>query len=98
MEHHPNYNCQVTTDQGNEYLVYSDWLYNNQLDNFYDWQCEAGVTRIYVDKNLQVFGGECQNDHLGTTNDFNMLQSAVCKQSRCFPCTDDLAVAKQMRA
>jgi hypothetical protein len=96
FENHSNYNCVVTTESGHTYHVYANWIHNNGLDHWQGWQCHAGSTRLYIDKNLQVFGGECCNDHLGSAlGDFELLPYTICKQSTCTGCTDDLMVAKQ---
>ena len=95
LHNQKNHNCRVTTDTGNEYLVYSSWLHNEQLDLWNGWHCDAGNTRLFIDKNFNVYGGECRNDHLGNALDgFTLLEHAVCQQERCSGCTDDLAVAK----
>lgn len=90
-----NYNCRITIESGEHYLVFSDWLHNEQLDNWQGWICEAGATRLYIDKTLEVYSGECRNDHLGNALDnIELLEHAVCKRERCNGCTDDLVVAK----
>ena len=95
LENHENYNCRVTTDTGDEYLVYANWLHNEQLDTWQGWICEAGATRIMIDKDLRVYSGECKNDSLGSAlDDFIILDHTVCQQPRCTGCTDDLIVTK----
>lgn len=95
FENHSNYNCEVATDTGETFRIYANWLHNNGLDSWQGWQCKAGSDRLYIDKNLQVFGGECENDHLGhAILGFQLLYSTVCKKSSCSGCTDDLVVAK----
>jgi hypothetical protein len=95
MENHKNYNCRVTTDTGEEYLIYANWLHNEKLDYWQGWTCKAGATRLLIDKNLEIYSGECHNDHLGNINNFTLLDQTICKQERCTGCTDDLIVAKQ---
>lgn len=95
FENHENYNCRITLDSGEEYLVYANWLHNNQFDNWQGWTCEAGATRLLIDKNLNVYGGECKNDYLGhALEDFQILTSTICKKDHCGGCTDDLSVTK----
>lgn len=95
FSNHKNYNCKVVTDQGNEYSVYANWIHNEKLDNFKDWNCNAGITRISIDKNLEVFSGECKNDYLGNAiSGFDLNQQTICKRERCTGCTDDLIVKK----
>lgn len=96
FENHPNYNCEITTESGKTYLVYANWLHNEKLDTWQEWQCEAGSTRLYVDKNLNVWNGECKNDDLGhALNGFEILKHTICKRNRCTGCTDDLTVTKR---
>lgn len=95
MQNHKNYNCRVTTELSEEFLVYANWIHNEQLDNWKGWQCEAGASRLMIDKNFNVYSGECKNDSLGNAlTDFTLLEHTVCKQDRCTGCTDDLIVAK----
>ena len=72
-------------------------LKNNQLDNWQGWQCEAGATRLFIDKDFSTYGGECKNDYLGSALDgFTILDTTICKKIRCTGCTDDLIVAKNL--
>ena len=97
FENQENYNCRITTDTGEEYLVYANWLHNEQLDQWKDWTCEAGATRLLIDKDLKVYSGECKNDLLGSAVDgFTVLEHTTCRQERCTGCTDDLMVAKNL--
>lgn len=96
MENHKNYNCRVTVDTGDEFLIYANWIHNNDLDHWKGWTCMAGTTRLLIDKELNVFSGECKNDYLGTTDNFELLESTICKQETCTGCTDDLIVAKNL--
>lgn len=93
---HSNYNCQILLDDGEEYLIYANWLHNESLDHWKGWSCDVGRMRLYVDFNLDVYSGECRNDYLGTAvGDLKLLENgATCKKDRCSGCTDDLAVAK----
>ena len=92
---HPNYNCRIRLDDNREFLIYANWLHNEYLDQWQGWTCLAGARRLYIDKNLNVWSGECRNDFLGSASDeFNLLESTVCKQETCSGCTDDLLVAK----
>lgn len=96
FENHNNYNCEIETNLGRTYRVFANWLHNQQLDSWQGWQCEAGASRLHIDKNLEVWSGECKNDKLGHAIDgFELLDHAVCKQLRCTGCTDDLAVTKR---
>ena len=54
FENHPIYNCKITTDDGQEYLVYANWIHNEKLDNWQGWHCDAGHTRFYIDKNFDI--------------------------------------------
>jgi hypothetical protein len=99
FENHANYNCEITLDNGDQYLVFGNWIHNQELDNWQAWSCSAGYTRFYIDKNFDVWSGECKNDYLG-----NVLESwatksnAVCARVRCTGCTDDLITEKHKNA
>lgn len=97
LSNHTNYNCRVTTDSGEEFLLYANWLHNNDVDHWQGWHCQAGTKRLHIDKNLAVYSGECLNDSLGSAlTDFKLLANGtVCNRSRCTGCTDDLLVEKQ---
>lgn len=96
FENHSNYNCAITTSTGEVYKIYANWMHNNKLDQFKDWVCSAGTTRVYIDKNLEVYSGECKNDHLGSAldNHFTLLDQTICRRETCTGCTDDLMVSK----
>jgi hypothetical protein len=97
FENHQNYNCKITLESGEEYLIYANWLHNNGLDNWKGWSCEAGATRLFIDKDFNAYGGECKNDYLGSVlDDFNILDKTICTKDRCTGCTDDLIVAKKI--
>jgi hypothetical protein len=96
FENHPTYNCRVTLADGNEYQMYASWLANNDQHHWQGWHCEAGVTRIHIDKNLQVWSGECNNDRLGDIfTGWDLFDGhSVCHRETCTGCTDDLLAAK----
>ena len=95
IENHSNYNCEIETQDGTCYRVFANWIHNNGLDRWKGWQCSAGSTRLYVDKNLQVHSGECLNDSLGSALDnFSVLEHTICQRETCTGCTDDLVTAK----
>lgn len=95
--HYQNNNCQIVLDNGEKYLIYANWIHNQCLDNFKDWRCDAGVTRIKIDHEGQIFSGECHNDNLGNLDTgWELLDevNAICKRNTCSACTDDLLVKK----
>lgn len=100
LQNDKNYNCKVTTADGEELLIFSDNLQINDLDQFKEWSCEAGSTQIMIDFDLRVYGGECMNDFLGSAIDgFSLLSSrTICTKDRCSGCTEDLARDKQAPA
>jgi hypothetical protein len=93
---HSNYNCKITAADGQESLIYANWLHNQGHDHWHGWHCQAGTRRLYIDKNLMVYSGECKNDCLGSAlNDFEPLPNGtVCSRDSCGGCTDDLLTAK----
>lgn len=96
FEDHPNYNCKITLDSEKEYLVYANWIHNQDLDHWHGWKCDVGHTRFYLDKNFDIWAGECKNNYLGNMLDEWTIQTDnVCKQKTCTGCTDDLITKKQ---
>lgn len=97
IENHLNYNCRVTVEDGSEFLIYANWMHNESHDHWQGWSCQAGTTRLHIDKNLEVWSGECKNDYLGSalSADFSILNGTTCRRERCTGCTDDLLVAKE---
>jgi len=97
FSNHIYYNCKVTTDSGQEFLLDANWIHNQQLDNWKNWSCNAGLDRIYINADLDVFGGECMNDHLGNIlTEWDVLTAATtCQRARCTGCTDDLIQYKR---
>lgn len=95
FENHENYNCKLVTDTGEEFFVYANWLHNQKLDHWKGWHCEAGSTRILIEKDFSLYSGECKNDYLGSAvGEFKILTGTVCQQEICGPCTDDLIIPK----
>jgi hypothetical protein len=94
LQNEVNYNIRALThDQ--TFFLYSNTLHNLDIDHWKGWICYAGAHRLHIDKNLEVFGGECYNDHLGSLKtDFELLPYTQCRRTRCTGCTDDLAVKK----
>lgn len=95
MIKHSNYNCKITTDSGETHLVYANWMHNEGLDSWQGWRCDSGHTRFHIDKNFEIWGGECFNDHLGNIlGDWNIKTDSVCTKLTCTGCTDDLITNK----
>lgn len=96
FENHSNYNCRVTLDNDQQYHIYANWLSNNNLHEWKGWHCEAGMTRIHIDKNLQIWSGECRNDLIGDalTQWHLFVEPSICHKTTCSGCTDDLITAK----
>lgn len=95
FENHPNYNCEITTQSGKTYRMYANWLHNKNLDSWQGWHCDTGATRLCIDKNLQVWNGECAVLKLGDALDsFDLVDHTVCTRARCTGCTDDLITRK----
>ena len=96
FENHKNYNCKITLDSGDEYKVYANWIHNQGLDQWQGWHCDAGHTRFYIDKNFDIWSGECKNDYLGNAiiNNWNLKTDTICNRLNCTGCTDDLLTHK----
>lgn len=92
---HDNHNCRATDQSGSGRLVYANWLHNQGLDQWKGWTCMSGARRVYIDKHLEVWNGECMTNHLGSVrNGFELVSSTLCPRDTCTGCTDDLMVAK----
>lgn len=96
FENHKYYNCEITLSDGSTYRVSANWIHNENLDQWQGWRCEAGVTRLYIDKDFNVHSAQCKNDQLGHVIDgFKLFdQPGVCRRQRCTGCTDDLILEK----
>lgn len=99
FENQSNYNCEITLDSGKQHLVYGNWIHNNDLDHWQGWHCSAGNTRFYIDKNFDIWSGECRNNHLGNVlGEWSVKTDTVCERPTCTGCTDDLITHKVNRA
>jgi hypothetical protein len=99
FENQQHYNCKIQLDNDEQYCVDANWIHNNQLDNWQDWKCDAGHRRLDIDKDFNVYSGQCHNDYLGNLlNNWEPLSApTTCKQKRCTGCTDDLLIAKHKK-
>ena len=90
-----NYNCKIILDNGKSINVFADWLHNENLDHWKGWSCNAGVTRLSITENFDVYSARCNNNYLGNLKTgWNLLEKNICKQERCNSCTDDLLIEK----
>jgi len=95
MINHKNYNCQITTEDGHQHLVYANWLHNEGLNTWQGYRCDAGHTRFSIDKNFDIWSGECRHDRLGNVLDnWDLKTDTVCRRERCTGCTGDLLTKK----
>ena len=95
IANHENYNAIVETDNGQIARVYANWLHNQGLDKWQGWHCQAGSTRLLIDKDLMIYSGECRNDILGhALQEYKLLNGTLCRRQTCTGCTDDLIVSK----
>ena len=99
FQNDPNYNCRITRDDGSDYYVFADWLWNNDATYYKGWSCEAGYTRFYIDKNFDVWSCMAQNTYLGPAlADWSTENTTICQKDNCSHCTDDLLTVKQAPA
>lgn len=90
-----NHNCLISTDTGDQYRVFANWLREHNLDQWQGWHCSAGDTRFYIDNNFDIWGGECKNDHLGNMlTNWDTKNGTVCQRKNCTSDTDDLLTTK----
>ena len=91
------YNCTAYYDDGDQVNIFASVLNSNNLDNFKGWQCDAGYSRIYIHSDGTVWGGECENDYLGSLQDhsFQLLPlPTLCKKETCITSPDELMLKK----
>jgi hypothetical protein len=95
MNDHKNNNCEIFFEDGTSAKVFSDWLHNENLDHWEGWSCDAGITRISIEENFDVYSARCRNDYLGNlNNEWKLLEESICKREQCTGCTDDLVLKK----
>jgi hypothetical protein len=75
----------------------ANWLHNENVDQWQGWECAAGHNRIDVNKDFEVFGGQCKNDHLGNIfTEWHVLDNlTICERPTCTGCTDDILQFKR---
>jgi hypothetical protein len=97
LPNHSNYNCEITASNGQKSKVYANWLHNQDQDHWQGWHCQTGTLRLNIDKNFNVFNGECKTNFLGSAlTDFEpLVNGTICSRVQCTGCTDDLMTAKQ---
>ena len=92
---HENYNCTITLDTGEQRRVFASWIHNNNLDQWKGWHCSAGSQNFYIDKNFDVYSGECKNDYLGNMfTDWQVKNDTICHRETCSPNVDGLLATK----
>ena len=98
-QNHINYNCEITLDDGETFKIFSQWLSNQKLYQWKDWECNVGFKRIYISGNEEVYSGVCRNNHLGNLKTgWTLLKDpSICQQEHCTPNTDDLVIFKQYK-
>lgn len=93
---HENYNVTIVMDNGKIAKVYANWLHNSELDYWKGWSCDAGVNRITVTEDFEVYGSRCKHDYLGNLNSgFELREETICRKDRCTGSTDDLTIGKR---
>lgn len=97
FDNHEFYNCEVFLSDGTNYKINANWLHNEKLNYWKNWQCEAGFNRIFIDADSNVYSGQCLNDYLGNLQThWELLNTpTTCKRERCTGCTDDILSEKQ---
>ena len=85
-------------DDDTSFAMDANWLHNNKLDLWQGWLCNAGKDRLYIDPTGNIYGAECENNHIGHIDqDWSYSnQPTVCNRARCSGCTDDLMVTKHV--
>lgn len=93
----PDCNATVTALNGDTVNTKASRIWDNGLAQFRGWYCSAGMTSIFVDHDLEVYGGQCRQVPLGnlTNEDFCLSKRPTrCQRAICTPCESDLYTAK----
>jgi MoaA/NifB/PqqE/SkfB family radical SAM enzyme len=69
----------------------------NKKEDFSGWTCKAGITRLWIKANGDIYRASCSNDakigNIFFDTDIFDLEPTVCKTKVC-PCRDDIVVEK----
>ena len=100
MRLHPDPDCNaiVTANNGETVAIKSSRLWDLGLVDFHGWECSAGMTYVFIDHDLEVYGGQCRQAPLGNLmqHDFALNPGPIrCSRQTCTPCDSDLYVAKR---
>jgi hypothetical protein len=90
-------NAVVTTRDGKSTQIKASRLWDNGLAGFQGWHCSAGLNYVFVDHDLEVYGGQCRESPLGNLLDpgFALNRHPIrCTRKVCTPCESDLYAAK----
>jgi hypothetical protein len=99
--HHRNTKQRPSTKAGRLYIDGQEMdmvdIMYNELYKFQGWTCNAGVTRLYIRGNGDIYRASCGNDpKLGSLLDHDGMfdiKPTICTQLSC-TCTDDIKVEK----
>ena len=95
VEHYNN--IIVHYEDGTSDKTYATRLKFLGLDKFKDWKCNAGIARISINPNGDVYSAECNNDYMGNldNNTFELFTNPkLCKFDTCTNNPDNLMVDK----
>lgn len=90
-------NAIVTTLNGDAVNTKASRIWDGDLARFENWFCSAGMTSIFVDHDLQVYGGQCRQVPLGSLGDHHFVlnrRPTRCGREICTPCESDIYTAK----
>lgn len=92
-----NYNIKVSTESNHTYYMFANRLDNDNVANFENWLCEAGVHSLFISYTDEIYSGVCLNDKLGSIDEFQLFEEPTkCKRKRCSGCTSDLSLKKYL--
>ena len=95
-EHHNN--IIVHYADGTSIKTYATRLKFLGLDKFYNWPCDAGIARMSIHPNGDVYSAECDNDYMGNLDNdtFELFtEPKPCKFATCTNNPDNLMVDKR---
>ena len=97
LEESRHYNCIAEDENGRLYKIHADQLRNKGMNHFLGWECDVGISRIFIDVDQTIWSGACHNTKLGEGTDWQLLDSPdICRRDKCSGCTDDLLIRKKI--
>lgn len=79
--------------------IHSDLLLSNDMINFKNWVCYAGVDSAFIDFDGSIYRGMCMNGGAVSTISMGKIffeEPTICHRNRCF-CNHDMSARKSVQ-